>query len=115
MHTTKRFYCYPRYPYLTHSHPSCPGPADAFSRNNARSRNCIGHRLIAALKRSQLGTKGFTIIDALSTMITTGILGGLAVAGYQSQLKTQRANNAVNDFMAFLQSGRSAAIAQPTR
>jgi len=48
-------------------------------------------------------------------MITTGILGILAVAGYQSQLKTQRADNAVNDFMAFLQSGRSAAIAQPTR
>jgi len=48
-------------------------------------------------------------------MITTGILGGLAVAGYQSQLKTQRANSAVNDFMAFLQSRRSAAIAQPNR
>jgi Tfp pilus assembly protein FimT len=38
----------------------------------------------------------------------------LAVAGYQSQLKTQRADNAVNDFMVFLQSGRSAAINQRT-
>ena len=95
MHTTKRFYCYPRYPYLTHSHPSCPGPADPFSRNNARSRNYIGHRLITALKRSQLGTSGFTIIKLLTTKIIIGILGGLAVAGYQSQLKTQRADNAV--------------------
>ena len=47
-------------------------------------------------------------------MLIISMLGGLAVAGYQSQLKTQRADNALNDFMVFLQSARSAAIIQRT-
>jgi len=47
-------------------------------------------------------------------MLIISMLGGLAVAGYQSQLKTQRADNAQTDFMVLLQSARSAAIIQRT-
>ena len=57
---------------------------------------------------------GFTIIELLTTMLIISMLGGLAVAGYQSQLKAQRADNALTDFMIFIQSGRSAAIIQRT-
>lgn len=73
-----------------------------------------GLNFILEKGRSSLWVQGFTIVELLITMIIIGMLGGLAVAGYQSQLKTQRADNALTDFMVFLQSARSAAIIQRT-
>lgn len=75
--------------------------------------------LMRALHRRPIRTQkfsasGFTIIELLTTLIIITMLGGLAVSGYRAQINTKRADNALSDFMAFLQSARSAAIIQRT-
>ncbi len=111
MNPTKGFYCSPYCPQP--SQPSCASHRP-YPYHSCPYWTCIDHDLKTAVNRNELGISGFTIIELITTMLIIGMLSGLAVAGYQSQLKTQRADNAVNDFMVFLQSGRSAAITQRT-
>jgi type II secretory pathway pseudopilin PulG len=60
------------------------------------------------IRTQKFSASGFTIIELLTTLIIITMLGGLAVSGYRAQINTQRADNALSDFMAFLQSARSA-------
>ena len=84
------------------------------SHHYPKHRTCCSADLILEKSHNKFYLLGFTIIELLTTVLIISMLGGLAVAGYQSQLKTQRADNALTDFMVFLQSARSAAIIQRT-
>jgi Tfp pilus assembly protein FimT len=66
------------------------------------------------IRTQKFSASGFTIIELITTLIIITMLGGLAVSGYRAQINTQRADNALSDFMAFLQRARSAAIIQRT-